>query len=129
MSARVPKFSVRHMDRSADPRRDFYRYATGRWIKTHPVPADKSRWGAFSELSEWNLLQLKKIAEQSERSPDSPEARLVGDFYHSAMEVKQVEAVRFKPMDDLWSLAEDVSSADDLGRSIQKFHLGATSPY
>ena len=125
---RAPKFSVRYMDKSADPRKDFYRYSAGKWMKTHPVPADKSRWGSFSELYEWNLLMLKRIAERSEGAPDSPEAKLVGDSYHSAMDVKRVEAARFNPIDDLWDLADGISSADELATSIPKFHVGGAYP-
>ncbi len=127
--ARAPKFSVRYMDKSADPQKEFYRYSAGNWIRTHPVPADKTRWGAFSELYEWNLLLLKRIAERSERDPKTPEAKLVGDFYHSAMDVKRVEAAQFTPIDDLWRLADGIGSADGLAASIPKFHAGGAYPF
>ena len=48
---KVPRFSLDYMDRSVDPGAEFYRYADGNWIKHNPVPADKSRWGAFMELT------------------------------------------------------------------------------
>jgi len=32
------------MDKKADPRKDFYRFTSGTWIKTHPLPPDKSRY-------------------------------------------------------------------------------------
>ena len=126
---RAPKFSTRYMDKRADPRKDFYRYSAGNWMKTHPVPADKSRWGSFGELYEWNLLVLKRIAERSDGAPGSPEAKLVGDFYHSAMDVKRVEGARFKPIDDLWGLADGIGSKDELVASIPKFHVGGVYPF
>ena len=126
---RAPKFSVRYMDKAADPRRDFYRYSAGNWMKTHPVPADKSRWGAFSELYEWNLLMLKRIAERSERAPGGPEAKMVGDFYRSVMDVRRVEALRYRPIDDLWDLAEGIGSAEELAASIPRFHVGGVYPF
>jgi predicted metalloendopeptidase len=56
---RVPAFSVSYMDRSVDPAKDFYHFADGQWLKDNPVPPDKSRWAAFSELAErnWYLIQ------------------------------------------------------------------------
>ena len=56
---RIPRFSVDYMDSSVNPGTDFYHYACGTWLKENPVPPDKARWGAFSELQErnWYLLQ------------------------------------------------------------------------
>ena len=56
----VPAFSVDYMDRSVSPGTDFYKFAVGEWSKNNPVPADKSRWAAFSELAErnWYLIPL-----------------------------------------------------------------------
>lgn len=114
------------MDRTSDPRKDFYRYATGRWLKSHPLPPDKSRHGAFDELVEWNLVLLKKIAERcgrlSETSTADPVVRLVGDFYRSALDTKRIEAVRFEPIEDLWRLAEGIDSKEDLAGVIPRLH-------
>ena len=130
-AVRAPRFSIRYMDRSVDPRKDFYRYAAGGWIKTHPVPADKTRWGAFNELYEWNLLLLRKIAEKCDSGApeDAPEAKLVGDFYHSAMDVKRIEALRFAPIDDLWEAVENIGSAEELAAYIPKFHAVGVYPF
>jgi putative endopeptidase len=40
-------FDPRSMNLSVKPGDDFYAYANGAWIKSHPVPADKSRYGEF----------------------------------------------------------------------------------
>jgi len=44
---------------------DFYRYANGSWIANHPIPADKSRWGAFIELQERNWFLIHQILDDS----------------------------------------------------------------
>src|SRR5258708_12032358 len=56
-----PRFSVGYIDRSADPRADFARYAFGAWQKANPVPEDKARWGSFNELDQFNQLALQRI--------------------------------------------------------------------
>ena len=61
----VPRFSVENMDRSVDPAGDFYRFAAGNWVKSHPVPADKSRWSGFDELQDRNWFLLREILETS----------------------------------------------------------------
>src|SRR5208283_3007293 len=55
---RIPRFSIEYMDKSVAPGVDFYRYADGNWVKNNPVPADKSRWGAFIELQERNWFLI-----------------------------------------------------------------------
>ena len=57
----APRFSVNYMDPSVDPGADFYRYACGGWLSNNPVPADKSRWGAFQELEQRNLDLIHDI--------------------------------------------------------------------
>ena len=44
-------FSIEHMDTSVDPMQDFFTYTSGNWLRKNPVPADKSSWNSFSELS------------------------------------------------------------------------------
>jgi putative endopeptidase len=43
------------MNLSVKPGDDFYEYVNGAWIKSHPVPADKSRYGEFLIVDDRNL--------------------------------------------------------------------------
>lgn len=99
----VPKsigFSSGYMDQLTDPNENFYQYAVGSWLKANPVPPDKSRWGAFNELYDRNLLILKGILEDvaEKPSPEGSPKRLIGDFYRSAMNTKEIERLRFEPI-------------------------------
>jgi putative endopeptidase len=114
------------MDRTADPRKDFYRFATGSWAKTHPLPPDKSRYGTFNEVDERNLLLLKRIAEDCSRKARAGGAgqlaALVGNFYASAMDTRRIEAAKFKPIEELWQSAEGIRSARDAVRVVSRLH-------
>src|SRR6185312_1984345 len=99
----VPRFSTNYMDLSVDPGKDFYHYADGTWLKNNPVPADKSRWASFMELSErnWYLIHqiLEDAAADTKSAAKSPR-REVGDFFASAMNTNRIEKLKFGPIED-----------------------------
>lgn len=47
------------MDETVDPCDNFYQFACGGWIKTHPIPDDKSSVSQYSEGRDAIKLQLK----------------------------------------------------------------------
>jgi predicted metalloendopeptidase len=60
------------MDQSADPRRDFYRYATGGWQSTTAFPNGRSVYGVaeqVEDVTEGQLLQLLKRLADSRQLP------------------------------------------------------------
>ncbi len=121
----VPRFSVAHMDRTAEPARDFYRYATGSWTQAHPVPADKTRWGAFNELIERNFRLLHGILEEAAALPrESPDgvARKVGDFYASALDTERRNRLGFRPILADLAAIERMRSNRDVIAMLARFH-------
>jgi len=58
-----------NIDRSVKPCEDFYQFANGGWLKNHPLPEDKSRYGAFEEVRDRNRAILKEILEETSVSP------------------------------------------------------------
>lgn len=120
---RAPGFSESYMDKRADPRKDFYRYATGSWIRAHPLPRDKSWYGSFGELDEWNLLSLKRIAEGCPREGASSDpAGLVGRFYASALDTQARNKAGFKPIEDLWKMVDAAGTSDDIPLLVRRLH-------
>ncbi len=80
------------MDKTVDPCVDFYQYACGTWTKNNPIPADKSRWGRFNELAEYNEYVLRDILDQVQ-APGQHTAvqKKVGDYYAACMDEAAIE--------------------------------------
>lgn len=127
---KVPKFSVENMDKTVDPGVDFYRYANGNWIKNNPVPADKARWGSFSELAERNQYLIHKLLESAstdKTAPPKSPTREVGDFFASAMDTATIEKLKFQPIEPQMARIEQVKSTDNLFSALADFHKSGTS--
>jgi putative endopeptidase len=121
---KVPRFSVEYMDKSIDPAVDFFRYASGTWIKNYPVPADKSRWSGFEELQERNWHLIRVILEDcaAGRAGRNKPARQVGDFFVSVMDTNRLEQLAFKPiMGDLKRI-DALKSAGEMFRLLAELH-------
>src|SRR5437773_974890 len=119
-----PRFSAGYMDKSADPRADFARYAFGAWQKANPVPPDKARWGSFNELEQFNQRSLKSILEAAAaraHKPGSVEQK-VGDFFKSAMDTAAVDAAGLKPVEADLARVAAIASTPELERALATLH-------
>jgi len=123
---RVPAFSLDYMDRSVNPGADFYHFADGQWLKSNPVPPDKSRWAAFTELAERNWYLIHGLLE-SAASPEKPlpahsPRREVGDFFASMMDTNRIEQLGLKPIADDLKKIDRLKSTKDLFALLADFH-------
>ncbi len=123
---RVPAFSVAYMDRSVSPGADFYHFADGQWLKDNPVPPDKSRWAAFTELAERNWYLIHEILDEA-ASPNQPVAahspqREVGDFFTSVMDTNHIEQLGLKPILNDLKKIDRLNSAKNLFALLADFH-------
>jgi predicted metalloendopeptidase len=114
------------MDRTTPPSVDFYQYATGGWMRSHPVPSDKPGWNAFAELTDRNYQLIRGILEdcRAGTTEGAGVRRLVGDFYASAMDTARIEELRFAPIEPDLAEIRDLRSVDDLLRLVGRFHRG-----
>ena len=71
------------IDKSVDPKQDFFQYSSGVWLKNNTIPETESAWGSFNEIEDRNQERLRSIV--NEVSSDKGAAKgtdrqLVGTF-------------------------------------------------
>lgn len=77
-----------NMDTTVAAGQDFYEYACGNWMKSHPLTAEYSRYGSFEVLNETNRKQLRELIEglASKQNEPGSLAQKIGDVYNLAMD-------------------------------------------
>jgi len=122
-----------NMDFSVKPWENFYQYANGGWLKNHPIPADYSSWGAFTELAERNNAALHRIMEEAAATKDAPKGsptQMVGDFYASGMDEAAIEKAGIQPIEPELKRVAAIKNTSDLAAALARWmELGATAGF
>ncbi|MBC3868819.1 M13 family metallopeptidase [Undibacterium oligocarboniphilum] len=117
------------MNLKADPCTDFFDYANGLWLKNNPIPADRSRYSAYDEVTERNLSALRQIAETAAAGEAGvPAARLVGAFYASGMNEVQIEKAGATPLEPEFAQIRTIQDKRQLMRVIGSLHRQGIMP-
>ena len=115
------RFAVTDMDRTADPRRDFLRFAAGAWLDRERIPDDQYRWTSFNALERANGEKIRLVLEAARAdttaAPNSP-ARMAGLFYASALDTAAIEAAGLAPLADLLAMIDAADTTEALARAV-----------
>jgi len=105
MTAKKPTISgidPKNFDTDVVPCDNFYRFATGGWMKANPLPSTESRWGTFNKLGKDNDEKIRVILEQRTNSgvkyPKGSPDQLVADFYRAALDETSLNQRGFEPI-------------------------------
>lgn len=97
------------------PGDDFFMYASGTWYDNYVMPADKTRFGAFTGLAERSEKQVKEIIDDiASRSDLNGEEQLIADFYHSYMDTDTINKLGITPIQSTLDQIAAIESTDDL---------------
>ena len=67
-----PVFDVSQLDSAVSACTDLSAFVNNRWVAANPIPPDRTRWGAFDELSERSLDEQHEIVGRRTGTPTPP---------------------------------------------------------
>lgn len=105
------------VNESIRPGDDFYLHVNDVWLRSHPIPADKSSYGSFSELADKvdrDLLALCLNAENVSLTNGDRNLTLIGKFYRSGMDTAAIENAGIKPLSRDLAMIDAIDSRKEL---------------
>ena len=104
------------IDPDVRPQDDFYRWVNGGWIERTPMPADRTRYGSFDELSESARENVREIILEVQRGgfADDPDAQRIAAAYSAFMDTLRVEQLGLDPLAPDFARIDAIAVSGDL---------------
>ena len=82
-----------NMDKTVRAQDDFYRHVNGKWLREFELPADKSNFGAFTELAELSRQRVRAIinAVSETKNATGSDEQKIADLYNTYMDTAAIE--------------------------------------
>ena len=119
------------LDRSVAPAVDFFRFANGGWLKSHPIPPDRAYWGVDTILEQDNQSFIRALVESlvEKSPPEDSEQRKVADFYSSGMDERAIDAAGVAPLEPEFARIAAIGDSQQLLAEIAHLQeIGIDAP-
>ncbi|MFM9026406.1 MAG: M13 family peptidase, partial [Bacteroidota bacterium] len=124
-------FIAQWIDTSTSPGSDFFRYATGNWMKNNPIPDAERRWGIGNLVQEEVFSKLKALSEDAakdEKAPEGSNRQRIGAFWSSAMDSATIESLGIKPLNEELARIEAITDLKGIREVVSRQQVVGCSP-
>ena len=127
----VSGINQEYLDTKVSPKKDFYQYACGGWMKKYPLTPEYARYGSFDKLDEDNQLKLKELIMElaSERNQQGTIAQKIGDLYNFGMDSVLLEKQDAEPVLSALKDIAQLSTKEAVYSKIAELHSLGISPF
>jgi putative endopeptidase len=118
----IPGFDATSLDTTADPCSDFYKFACGKFVANHPIPADQAAVDQFYALFNVNTQSLNGILNKAAAGGTgrSADEQKIGDYYKACMDTDAIESKGLAPVQSLLDEIDAIKSKSQLPALIGK---------
>lgn len=121
---------ISELDTRIRPQDDLFEFVNGKWLESTSIPADQAAAGAFIDLREESLTQVREIVESFTANPRHSSEQKVADLYASFMDEAQIEEQGIRPLEKDLALIRAAKDKDDLGITAgQLLESGVSVPF
>ncbi|HEX3001810.1 MAG TPA: M13 family metallopeptidase, partial [Methanoregula sp.] len=116
---------------SIRPGDDFYMYVNDAWLRSHPIPPDRSYYGYIPELRDRvdrDLLDLSLKAVNVSLANGDRNLTLIGKFYRSGMDTAAIERDGILSLQSDLAMINAVSSRQDLTNATVMLLANGSGP-
>lgn len=124
-------FLAQWIDTSVAPGEDFFKYATGNWMKNNPIPDAERRWGIGNLVQEEiysKLLTINKEAADDKNAPAGSNRQRIGAFWISGMDSLTIDSLGLDPLKPELARIDSIKTTADLLKVIARHQIIGGSP-
>lgn len=98
--SQVSGIDKKNMDLSVKPGTDFYQYAAGGWLKSHPLDTEHTNNGAFTDLYEENQKRIQELILEYASKPQKQGTleQKIGTLYNMLMDSVRLNREGWEPL-------------------------------
>ncbi|GLQ87964.1 M13 family metallopeptidase [Dyella flagellata] len=118
----VSVFDASELDASINACQDFNGFVNAKWVAAHPIPQDRTRWGAFDALAEQSLSTQHDIVDAAAKNiaqakPGSIEQK-IGYLYQAGMDQDAVNKLGYDPIKPQLAAIDALKKPADVAKYI-----------
>ena len=105
------------------PCQNLFDYVNANWLKAHPIPPDRTTWGASGMLDERSLAAQRAIVEAAAKAnpPAGSIDQKVGDFYAAGMNEAAIEKAGYDAIKDDLKRIDGLGTPEDLVNFVRDY--------
>ena len=126
----ISGITLDNMDSEVRAQDDFYRHVNGKWLNEFKLPADKSNYGAFTQLAELSRERVKKIINDvsATDNPAGSSEQKIADIYSGFMDTEALNEKGLAPIQSELDRINDITDQEQLSEYMGYADVYASAP-